>query len=168
MPPLSSRLSSSSSRQTVPKFPDCRIRRRTTKRVSSILHVTAVTFAAATWVCCNATAFISTKSVTRIPFGTLHPFMEHSMTANIPRPFITRLFASNPPDSEQDEWRAVLAAFKLYKAAYGDLRIPTRFVVPSMAPWPGKNKTLLFINHVSRLISISSFLLVNFYFWLIP
>jgi hypothetical protein len=26
----------------------------------------------------------------------------------------------------------------MYKAAYGDLKVPTRFVVPSMAPWPGK------------------------------
>jgi hypothetical protein len=36
------------------------------------------------------------------------------------------------------EWKAVLAAFKMYKAAYGDLRIPLRFIVPSMPPWPSK------------------------------
>lgn len=40
--------------------------------------------------------------------------------------------------SDKEEWRAVLASFQLYKAAYGDLKIPTRFVVPSMTPWPGK------------------------------
>ena len=49
----------------------------------------------------------------------------------------TRLFARSS-DSEKEEWKAILAAFQMYKAAYGDLKIPTRFVVPAMAPWPGK------------------------------
>jgi hypothetical protein len=49
----------------------------------------------------------------------------------------TRLFAASA-NSDKEEWRAMLAAFQMYKAAYGDLKIPTRFVVPSMAPWPGK------------------------------
>jgi hypothetical protein len=44
--------------------------------------------------------------------------------------------AASPGDKE--EWRAILGSFQLYKAAYGDLKIPTRFVVPSMPPWPGK------------------------------
>jgi Helicase associated domain len=39
-------------------------------------------------------------------------------------------------DNDDDEWKAVLAAFKMYKAAYGDLKVPQRFVVPDMAPWP--------------------------------
>jgi hypothetical protein len=39
--------------------------------------------------------------------------------------------------SDQAEWKSVLMALQLYKAAYGDLKVPMRFVVPSMAPWPG-------------------------------
>lgn len=39
--------------------------------------------------------------------------------------------------TDQQEWRAILMALQLYKAAYGDLKVPTRFVVPSLAPWPG-------------------------------
>lgn len=29
-----------------------------------------------------------------------------------------------------------MAAFQMYKAAYGDLKVPSRFVVPAMPPWP--------------------------------
>ena len=50
----------------------------------------------------------------------------------------TRLFSTKSNDSDKDEWRAILAAFTMYKAAYGDLKIPIRFVVPSSPPWPGK------------------------------
>ena len=39
---------------------------------------------------------------------------------------------------DEDEWNALLAAFHMYKAAYGDLKVPSRFVVPAMPPWPGK------------------------------
>ena len=39
---------------------------------------------------------------------------------------------------DEEEWRTVLAAFQMYKAAYGDLKVPSRFVVPGMAPWPGE------------------------------
>lgn len=39
---------------------------------------------------------------------------------------------------DDDEWNALVGAFKMYKAAYGDLKVPSRFVVPSMPPWPGK------------------------------
>eukprot|EP00548_Thalassiothrix_antarctica_P017467 CAMPEP_0194179790 /NCGR_PEP_ID=MMETSP0154-20130528/13185_1 /TAXON_ID=1049557 /ORGANISM="Thalassiothrix antarctica, Strain L6-D1" /LENGTH=921 /DNA_ID=CAMNT_0038895271 /DNA_START=318 /DNA_END=3083 /DNA_ORIENTATION=+ len=41
------------------------------------------------------------------------------------------------PDSEDEsEWKALIAAFQMYKAAYGDLKVPTRFIVPEMPPWP--------------------------------
>lgn len=58
----------------------------------------------------------------------------------------TILFATNketlPQEraskSDEEEWNALLAAFQMYKAAYGDLKVPSRFVVPSMPPWPGK------------------------------
>ena len=46
--------------------------------------------------------------------------------------------AVSAPVEDEDEWRTVLAAFQMYKAAYGDLKVPSRFVVPGMAPWPGK------------------------------
>lgn len=36
------------------------------------------------------------------------------------------------------DWRTTLSAFQMYKAAYGDLKVPSRFVVPGMAPWPGE------------------------------
>lgn len=39
-------------------------------------------------------------------------------------------------NNESSEWKAVLAALKLYKAAFGDLKVPQLFVVPTMAPWP--------------------------------
>jgi hypothetical protein len=42
---------------------------------------------------------------------------------------------SSSPDAQ--DWDALLAAFQMYKAAYGDLKVPSRFVVPSMPPWPG-------------------------------
>mmetsp|Transcript_15027 Transcript_15027/g.32751 ORF Transcript_15027/g.32751 Transcript_15027/m.32751 type:complete len:1119 (-) Transcript_15027:240-3596(-) len=48
--------------------------------------------------------------------------------------------ASKTPSAEgnddSSEWKAALAAFKMYKAAYGNLKIPQRFVVPNMKPWP--------------------------------
>jgi len=56
----------------------------------------------------------------------------------------TAIFMSNSesttrkPKSDQEEWNALLAAFQMYKAAYGDLKVPSRFVVPAMPPWPGK------------------------------
>lgn len=43
---------------------------------------------------------------------------------------------NNEPDEE--EWEALLAAFQMYKTAYGDLKVPSRFIVPGMPPWPGK------------------------------
>lgn len=38
--------------------------------------------------------------------------------------------------SEEAEWNALIASFQMYKAAYGDLKVPSRFVVPAMPPWP--------------------------------
>jgi hypothetical protein len=62
-----------------------------------------------------------------------------SSLAKIPS---TQLFLSTKGNksSDQSEWKAVLAALQLYKAAYGDLRVPMLFVVPSMAPWPGTSR----------------------------
>ena len=38
---------------------------------------------------------------------------------------------------DKREWKAVVTALQIYKAAYGDLKVPKKFVVPSMKPWPG-------------------------------
>lgn len=54
---------------------------------------------------------------------------------------LTSLSMSEPEGGEGDDladWKALVAAFKMYKAAYGDLRVPLRFIVPSMPPWPSK------------------------------
>jgi len=53
--------------------------------------------------------------------------------------------AVSSPVEDEDEWRTVLAAFQMYKAAYGDLKVPSRFVVPGMAPWPGKCENIYHI-----------------------
>eukprot|EP00978_Attheya_sp_CCMP212_P036640 scaffold167850_cov51-Attheya_sp.AAC.1 len=49
----------------------------------------------------------------------------------------TEPIQSSFPDDE-DEWRTLLSAFQMYKAAYGDLKVPRRFIVPAMQPWPGE------------------------------
>ena len=50
-----------------------------------------------------------------------------------------RLLATNNNEAQadDDEWKALVAAFQMYKAAYGDLKVPSRFIVPSLPPWPG-------------------------------
>jgi len=37
---------------------------------------------------------------------------------------------------DEAEWEILVSAFQMYKAAYGDLKVPSRFVVPAMPPWP--------------------------------
>lgn len=44
--------------------------------------------------------------------------------------------SSSSSSDDEEEWRAVVAGFQMYKAAYGDLKVPQRFVVPNMPPWP--------------------------------
>lgn len=70
----------------------------------------------------------------QIPFG-LHQLNGRHYADSKSRVYMAP--AAGPGD-EKEEWRAILASFQLYKAAYGDLKIPIRFVVPSMKPWPGK------------------------------
>lgn len=42
------------------------------------------------------------------------------------------------PHSNQlvDDWDLIVDCLVVYKAQFGDLRIPAKFVVPDMAPWP--------------------------------
>ena len=45
----------------------------------------------------------------------------------------------NIPDAEDEkEWQALISAFQIYKAAYGDLKFPGKFIVPAMPPWASK------------------------------
>jgi len=64
----------------------------------------------------------------------------------------TTLFSSDGEDeSSKEEWQAILAAFQMYKAAYGNLKVPLRFVVPALAPWPGLSKNTMHFEHWSLL-----------------
>lgn len=68
-------------------------------------------------------------------------------TTNNARPNMHPLFSSLDSDDanfDEGEWQAVTAALQMYKAAYGDLKVPSRFVVPSLPPWPGKCRLKLF------------------------
>jgi len=42
----------------------------------------------------------------------------------------------NSHKADEGEWNSLIASFKMYRAAYGDLKVPSRFVVPAMSPWP--------------------------------
>ena len=70
----------------------------------------------------------------------------------------TRLFMStenkSPKSADQQEWRAVFLALQLYKAAYGDLKVPPHFVVPAVAPWPGMFLFTLFLCSLSTTFSM--------------
>lgn len=69
----------------------------------------------------------------------------------------TRLFQATSGNDDKEEWRALLATFQLYKAAYGDLKIPIRFVVPSMKPWPGKYNGLFYCSFPLHFSQLSHF-----------
>ena len=72
-----------------------------------------------------------------------------SATSNA-RPSMHPLFSSPDIDDanfDEGEWQAVTAALQMYKAAYGDLKVPSRFVVPSLPPWPGKFRLILIYVH---------------------
>jgi hypothetical protein len=76
------------------------------------------------------------------PMTQIHAFIIHHNRKSTS----TSLFATKKEaqprkkrsGSDEDEWNALLASFQMYKAAYGDLKVPSRFVVPSMPPWPGE------------------------------
>ena len=38
--------------------------------------------------------------------------------------------------NDQQEWKAIVMALTIYKAAYGNVQVPQRFVVPNLKPWP--------------------------------
>jgi hypothetical protein len=68
--------------------------------------------------------------------GAKHPLL--SFTSRTKLSFAANTDSSaSTRKSDQQEWKAVFQALQLYKAAYGDLKVPAKFVVPSAAPWPG-------------------------------
>ena len=105
------------------------------------------------------TSAITTRYIpTQIPTSLKRPAFIFNQRLDFPsstiytgnQPTHTLLFATQketkPSSNKQSlsadaqEWNALLSAFQMYKAAYGDLKVPSRFVVPSMPPWPGKSK----------------------------
>ena len=99
-------------------------------------------FIISAYVVSSASAFSQSNNrmgTTSMPFSVARQCAFSSTRSNnillsaIPR---TRLFLSARNDVSTD-WKAVFSALQLYKAAYGDLKVPSKFVVPSAAPWPG-------------------------------
>jgi hypothetical protein len=127
-------------------------RRRKSHRDPISSWVTVATVAATVVSCVAAfsssspSGFVTVQRTTR-PSSCLRSsfLVEKRTTPCLPLPTSsssstltsTRLFSSNEPSSDKDDWRALISAFQMYKAAYGDLKVPSRFVVPSMPPWPG-------------------------------
>jgi hypothetical protein len=119
-------------------------RRRKSHRDPKSSWVTVVTVAATVVSCVAAfsssrpSGFVTVQRTTRPSTGLRPSFLvEKRTTQCLPLSTSTRLFSSNEPNSDKEEWRALISAFQMYKAAYGDLKVPSRFVVPSMPPWPG-------------------------------
>jgi hypothetical protein len=130
-----------------PEISEFRIRRKCEQGLQQSYFTTLTAFTiAATCLVSSAAAFTSTRTNGVLDKAFLHPTSPGMRSAPL-RPFgshvqstssapSTRLFASSDPSSDKAEWRGLLKAFQMYKAAYGDLRVPTRFIVPSMPPWP--------------------------------
>lgn len=69
----------------------------------------------------------------------IHPYLSvHTLLRLKASPGEEKVRKKSNSNEDDEEWNALLSAFKMYKAAYGDLKVPSRFVVPSMPPWPGK------------------------------
>lgn len=68
--------------------------------------------------------------------------------------------SSNDDGGPEDakEWKAIVSSFKMYKAAYGDLKVPSRFVVPSMPPWPSDGWGLKLGTKVAAIRSTGKYL----------
>jgi hypothetical protein len=118
-------------------------RHKNHEQSSPQIYVTAFAAITIAATCLMSSTSAFTSSSSRSLDNRIHssPFTSQTTFGSRSRspPVIssTSLFAGGSK-SDKEEWRAILAAFQMYKAAYGDLKVPTRFVVPSMAPWPGK------------------------------
>ena len=122
------------------------------KHSCSVTKLTTVTIVAA-YLVSLASAFSHPqhlKGVTLMPLGgtrkvskwsdcSINSLPSFSSRAKTLLSAKTKL-STGSSKSEQMEWKAVFLALQLYKAAYGDLKVPAKFVVPSAAPWPGMYK----------------------------
>ena len=110
--------------------------------------------------CTNLLARRATRTAAS---GPCHRILSLSLRKNPSRIAWATLFLNNgdhvgdAPDEE--EWKAMLAAFQMYNAAYGNLKVPLRFVVPSLAPWPGKIAVFVVPPTTCRCICFYLFLL---------
>jgi hypothetical protein len=87
----------------------------------------------------SAAACARAFSLFQSSFRTAHLHLKSPSLHTARTQRATALFmAPQNTEIDEDEWRALLAAFQMYKAAYGDLKVPSRFIVPGMPPWPGK------------------------------
>lgn len=99
---------------------------------------------------------ITTTTAFRTTTTTTTTSPSQSRTASQP---LTVCYASaDDSDDDEQEWKAALAAFKLYRAAYGDLKVPSKFVVPNIAPWPKPSWGLRLGKAVSEMRSTGKFL----------
>lgn len=75
----------------------------------------------------------------------------------------TALRAGEDGDGGGDtvEWTAVVDSLRMYKAAYGDLKVPSRFVVPAMPPWPEAGWNLKLGQRVSAIRSTGKYVSSN-------
>jgi len=102
---------------------------------------TAVAIVAA-YIVSSVSAFTQPQNQMRATPISRPALVSSDRTKNTLPSFLSRtqsvLFAKSSGDgkADQQEWRAVFLTLKLYKAAFGDLKVPSKFVVPSSTPWP--------------------------------
>mmetsp|Transcript_16444 Transcript_16444/g.37804 ORF Transcript_16444/g.37804 Transcript_16444/m.37804 type:complete len:1076 (-) Transcript_16444:92-3319(-) len=117
-----------------------------TRNHNYFTKIMAVTVLAA-YLVSSASAFSHTQNQIGVSLGKRMSFVTPARTefslASLLSTRRTRVVltaesgsSASSSKSDQKEWKAVFLALQLYKAAYGDLKVPARFVVPSVAPWP--------------------------------
>jgi hypothetical protein len=80
------------------------------------------------------------RTVTTNPYRLAHsqpvPLHPHHRIDGVSLAATARETGSTAKDDDTAEWRAVLAALTLYQAAFGDVKVPQKFIVPTASPWP--------------------------------
>ena len=93
----------------------------------------------------------SSSSSTTIPLFA--SATEEESKNKIKRKTASKKKAKGRGKSDEEDWQSLIASFQMYKAAYGDLKVPSRFVVPSMPPWPGTSFAHSFQMFMNPLVS---------------
>lgn len=125
-----------------PPANDCTTSTQSLNNSRCFSKFTAVAIMAA-YIVSSASAFTQPQNQMRATPISRPALVSSDRTRNTLPSFLSRtqsvLFAKSSGDgkADQQEWRAVFLTLKLYKAAFGDLKVPSKFVVPSAAPWPG-------------------------------